>query len=167
MGISKAHGDLIKNALATSQSVQARLFNNTLGTDRDAQIIDALEKEAEGFEKAADPTERDKLKNEKAELLARKCFVDNCAKVLTYLANIKTAHKCDQARVSTDTASITRKGKNVVSEALTPQLKGAIQTELELLGVDHLPLNLKPSGSRGEHCTSWSSKAQNQAAKSA
>lgn len=114
------------------------------------QIIDALEKEAEGFEKAVAPEERQKLKNEKAELLARKCFTDNRAKILAYLADLKTAHKCDQAHASTDSVAITRKGKNVISEALTPQLKSAIQSELELLGTAHLPLNLKPSGSKGE-----------------
>jgi len=114
------------------------------------QIIDALEKEAEGFEKTIDPAERKKMKNEKAELMARKCFAGNRAKILAHLANSKTAHKCDQAHASTDSASITRKGKNVISEALTPQLKGAIQSELELLDATHLPLNLKPSGSKGE-----------------
>jgi ABC-type lipoprotein export system ATPase subunit len=71
-------------------------------------------------------------------------------KILTYLADIKTAHKCDEVYASTDSAVITRKGKHVVSEALTPQLKAAIQSELKLLGADHLPLNLKPSGSKGE-----------------
>ncbi|NOZ22636.1 MAG: AAA family ATPase [Planctomycetes bacterium] len=114
------------------------------------KIIVALEKEAEGLEKAVDPTERDKLKNEKAEFLARKCFADNRAKILAYLADLKTAHKCDQALASTDTAAITRKGKSVVSEALTPQLRDAVQSELELLGADHLPLSLRPSGRRGE-----------------
>jgi energy-coupling factor transporter ATP-binding protein EcfA2 len=119
-------------------------------TDALAKIIDGLEKEAEGFEKAVDAAERDKLKNEKAELMARKCLAENRTKILAFLADLKTAHKCDQAHASIDIAAITRKGKIVVSEALTPQLKGAIQTELELLGADHLPLNLKPSGSRGE-----------------
>lgn len=115
-----------------------------------AKIIDALEKEAQGFEKAVDPAERDKLKNERADLLARKCFADNRSKILAFLGDLKTAHKYEQAYASTDTGAITRKGKNVVSEALTPQLKGAIQEELELLGANHLPLNLKPSGSQGE-----------------
>jgi len=114
------------------------------------QIIDALEKEAKDTEKVADPTERDRLKKEKAEFMARKSFADNRAKIFVYLADLKIAHKCDQVLVSTDTATITRKGRNVVSEALTPQLKGAIQSELELLGADHLPLNLRPSGSKGE-----------------
>lgn len=114
------------------------------------QIIDALEQEAVAFEKAIDPTERDKLKKEKAEFLAQRCFTENSAKIIANLIDLKTAHKYDQAIASTDTAAITRKGKNIVSEALTPQLKNAIQTELEQLGADHLPLNLKPSGSRGE-----------------
>jgi hypothetical protein len=114
------------------------------------QITDALEQEAMSVEKAIDPAERDRLKGEKAELLARRCFTENLTKILTYLADIKTAHKCDQATASTDTATITRKGKSIVSAALTPQLKGAIQTELEQFGADHILLNLKPSGSRGE-----------------
>ena len=38
----------------------------------------------------------------------------------------------------------------MVSEALTPQLQSAIQSELALLGAHHLPLNLKPSASKGE-----------------
>jgi energy-coupling factor transporter ATP-binding protein EcfA2 len=115
-----------------------------------AKLIDALEKDAEDFDKAVDPVERDKLKNARAELLARKCFVDNRAKIRLYLSDLKAAHKCDQARASADTTTITRKGKSVVSEALTPQLKDAIQAELQLLGAAHLPLNLKPSGSQGE-----------------
>lgn len=114
------------------------------------EITVSLEKEAEEFEKAVDPAERQKLKDEKAELTARKCLVECRVKVLAHLADIKTAHKCEQAHVSTDSAAITRKGKQVISEALTPQLKDAIQSELKLLGADHLPLSLKPSGSKGE-----------------
>lgn len=115
-----------------------------------ARIIDALENEAIEFENAADPIERDKIKIEKAELLARKCFTNNLAKILAYLVDLQTVRKCDLALSSTDTAAITRKGKNIVSETLTPQLRGAIQTELILLGADHLPLNLKTSGNLGE-----------------
>jgi len=114
------------------------------------QIIDALEEEAVGFEKAVDPIVRDKLKLEKEELSARKHFAENQTKITAYIAGLKTAHKCDQATLSIDTAAITLKGKAVVSEALTPQLKGAIQSELEQLGANYLPLNLKPSGSKGE-----------------
>jgi ABC-type phosphate/phosphonate transport system ATPase subunit len=109
-----------------------------------------LEQEAADLEKAVNPIERDYLKKEKAELLARRCFTENRAKIFAYLADLKTAHKCDQATSATDTTAITRKGKNIVSEALTPQLKNAIQSELEQLGANHLPLNLKPSGSKGE-----------------
>jgi energy-coupling factor transporter ATP-binding protein EcfA2 len=114
------------------------------------KIIDELEKEAQDFEKAANSTESDKLKTEKAELLARKCFTDNQLKILAYLAKLKIAHNCHEAIVSTDTTAITKKGRSIVSSALTPQLKIAIQSELELLGAAHLPLNLKPSGSKGE-----------------
>ncbi len=114
------------------------------------RIIDATEQEAADFEKAADLSERDKMKSEKAELLARKSFTENKTKIISYLANLKIEYKCDQAIAATDTAAITRKGKNVISEALTPQLKAAIQGELKQLGADHLPLNLKPSGSSGE-----------------
>lgn len=114
------------------------------------QFIDALEKEAQNLEEAADPSERARIKSEKAELLAQKCFVDNRAKILAYLTDLKNAHKCDKAKAATHTTTITRKGKNIVSEALTPQLRCAIQSELKLLGAANLPLNLKPSGSRGE-----------------
>ncbi|MHB8835107.1 MAG: AAA family ATPase [Candidatus Methylomirabilia bacterium] len=114
------------------------------------QIIDSLEQEALVFERAVNPTERDALRNEKVELLARRWFSENRTKILAYLADLKIAYNCDLAIASTDTAAITRKGKNIVSEALTPQLKSAIKSELEQLGADHLPLNLKPSGSKGE-----------------
>ena len=90
------------------------------------------------------------LRKGKEELLARRCIVENRAKILTYLAVLKTSHNCDQAIASIDTGAITRKGKSVVSEALTPQLNGAIEFELKQLGASHLPLNLKPSGSKGE-----------------
>lgn len=114
------------------------------------RMVDALEQEAAGFEKAADPIVRDKLKKEKAELLAQKCFTENLDKILAYLSDLKTHYKCTQAIAATDTTSITLKGKSVVSEALTPQLKYAIQSELGQLGADYLRLNLKTSGSRGE-----------------
>lgn len=114
------------------------------------QIIDDLEKEAAGFQRAADPAEKEKLESERAELQARKRFTENLPKIINYLTKLKTAHKCDRAIGSIDTTAITRKGKSIVSEALTPQLKDAIQSELDQLEANHLPLNLKPSGSRGE-----------------
>ena len=114
------------------------------------EIISELETEATSFEKSVDPIERDKLKRDKAELLARKCITENRAKILAYLSDLKTAHNCKKAISATDTMAITRRGKSIVSEALTPLLKGAIQSELELLGAAYLPLNLKPSGSKGE-----------------
>lgn len=114
------------------------------------KMIEALEKEAEDFDKAVDPVEKDKLKTEKAELLARKCFVKNRAKILEYIAGIKSAHKCGLALDSINITAITRKGKSIISEALTPQLREAIQAELKKFGADKLPINLKSSGRQGE-----------------
>jgi len=47
------------------------------------ELISDVEQEIASFQKAIDPAERDKLKKEKAELLARKCFVENKTKILS------------------------------------------------------------------------------------
>lgn len=114
------------------------------------KLANALEQEADRLEEADDPAARKNVKAELAELVARKCFTDNQTQILAYLADLKAVQRCNQATASIDTASITRKGRSIVSEALTPQLRTAIVDELEQLGANHLPLNLKPIGSKGE-----------------
>ena len=49
-----------------------------------------------------------------------------------------------------ETRGITQQGKKIVSGALTPILRNAVDVEIKALGATHLPLNLKPSGSDGE-----------------
>lgn len=114
------------------------------------RLADGLEEEAKSFDRAVDPVAKDRLKEERAELLACKCFVGNRNNILRHLKEIETVHKYDQMRMSISTTAITQKGRCIVSASLTPQLRAAIQLELQLLGIGQLPLDLKPSGSRGE-----------------
>lgn len=109
-----------------------------------------LEEEAKEIEKAAKPDEYEQKKNQKAELEARKLFSSRQKKVLEYAAELKLAHKYEECMSETDFASVTKKGKKIITEALTPELLRGLKDELKYLGATHLDLSLKASGTEGE-----------------
>lgn len=113
------------------------------------QIISTLEDEAKKLEEW-DPEKTEKLMSEKLELMSRECLATHRSEVTAYLADLKTCQKYEHALDLTDTSAITRKGKSILSETITPEFREAILSELDVLGAGHIPLGLRPTGSKGE-----------------
>ena len=115
-----------------------------------SKLADRLEKDAVELDKAATPEGAEKLRSEKTERLARKRFSTEKDKIFKLFEQLQLVHKYDQCLASIDIGTVTRKGKAVISSALTPPLKKAVAAELKTLGAADLPLNVKPSASKGE-----------------
>jgi recombinational DNA repair ATPase RecF len=109
-----------------------------------------LEVEAQDIEKTANPEELAKKNNILKELEARKLFSKKKDEILKYHSQLKLAKKYDDCYAETEFTSITKKGKSIIKEALTPRLKTSLESELKELGVEHLPLKLVPSGEEGQ-----------------
>jgi energy-coupling factor transporter ATP-binding protein EcfA2 len=113
-------------------------------------LASKLEEEARELEKAAKPDEYERKKSQKAEMEARKLFFNRQKKVLEYAGQLRLARKYEECMPETDFTAVTKKGKKIITEALTPQLLGGLEDELKYLGAKHLDLSLKPSGAEGE-----------------
>ncbi len=109
-----------------------------------------LEEEAKEIQKAAKPDEYEQKKNQKAELESRKLFSSRQKKVLEYAGQLRLARKYEKCMPETDFTAVTKKGKKIITEALTPQLLKGLEDELKYLGAKHLDLSLKASGTEGE-----------------
>lgn len=107
-----------------------------------------LEEEAKDIEKMA--TEYEQKKNEKAELEARKFFSSRQKLVLDYVSELRLAKKYESCISETEFTGITKKGKKIIIQTLTPELIAGLEEELEHLGAKHLKLTLKVSGTEGE-----------------
>lgn len=114
------------------------------------KISQYLEDEAQAVEEAAKPEELAKKKAERDELDARKRLAARKQEIVTYSENLKIGRKYDACIQDTEFRHITEKAKSIISGALTPKLRDALAGELQALGADYLPLNLKPSGVEGE-----------------
>jgi hypothetical protein len=113
-------------------------------------IVSDLESEIIKIEKAAEPEKIKELENERAELEAKRCLTSKKTELIKYVENLKITHQYDNCIRETEFTAITLKGKKIISEALTPELKSALQKELYELRATHLPLNLKTFGIEGE-----------------
>jgi hypothetical protein len=111
-------------------------------------VASQLEKEAKEIEKL--PDEYEQKKAEKAEMEAQKHFYERKNEIINYVEQLKLAKKYDSCIAETDFIGVTLKGKKIITETLTPQLREGLQEELEKLGAKHLELNLKASGIEGE-----------------
>ena len=114
------------------------------------KLAQKLEAEAQEIEKASKPEEYEQKKAGKAELEAQKLFSDRKNEILNYVGKLKLAKKYQSCIAETEFMGITLKGKKIITEALTPQLRTSLEKELKTLGATHLPLNLKASGTEGE-----------------
>lgn len=111
-------------------------------------LASQLEKEAKEIEKA--PDEYEQKKAEKAEMEAQKLFHERKNEILNYVEQLKLAKKYESCIAETDFTGVTLKGKKIITEALTPQLREGLKEELGKLDATHLELNLKASGTEGE-----------------
>ena len=115
-------------------------------------LIDKLiDSEIEECKKKNNPEELKKVGDELTELKARKQFAINFAIINQYLIDLIMIALYDFTISRLDTRSITQKGKTLIGKALTPPLKKALTSELKSFGIQHLPLDLKHSGSAGEN----------------
>jgi len=115
-----------------------------------AQIAQSLESDAQEIEKAANTEEFAKIQSEKADLEARKLLRQKKQDLLDYQETLKRVRQYDACIAKTNSWQITYQGRNIISKALTPDLQKALREELKALNVNNLPLNLKPSGIKGE-----------------
>jgi len=121
--------------------------NPTIELDK---LIDTLERDAVSAEKNSQPEQMASLKLEKAELAARQSYFTNLLSFLKYKTALHAKYNFDQAIAALDTTQITRKGKSIIKDALTPNLNEMIQAELLALGAQQIPLNIRPIGVAGE-----------------
>lgn len=111
-------------------------------------LASQLEEEAKEIEKIA--ADYEQKKNEKTELEARKLFSSRQKQVLDYVSQLGFAKKYEACIAETQFIGITKKGKKIITETLTPELITGLEEELENLGAKHLRLTLKASGVEGE-----------------
>lgn len=112
-------------------------------------IIDTLESEAQSFTKLSTSKNLNACKQQKTELESRKKLSAKKTEILTYLGALKTAKKYDDAIGETDHRAITIKGREIISNALTPSFEAQLSTEFKNLDVP-LPLKLVACGREGE-----------------
>lgn len=125
------------------------------GSDFDVRKIEsvarAFDMEIRVLQKNSKPGEIEKLKTELTDLKARKQFSKNEKTIRGYLASLQKLDLYKKAFSHLNTRGITKKGKELVGKALTPQLQRALASELGCLGVRYIPLNLKHSGTAGRN----------------
>ncbi|TET07224.1 MAG: hypothetical protein E3J83_05310 [Candidatus Atribacteria bacterium] len=110
-----------------------------------------LGKEAKKLEESADPDKLEKMKSYFNELKSRKLLSKNKKEVLKYLDALKKEEKYNKClkEIKTRTRNITTKGRDIVSEALSPQLEKALKDELKQLGGSRFPVFFKVTGEKG------------------
>ena len=129
-----------------------RVIFNTEGDIK--KILTNIEKEITELGKATNPKllmeQLIEWKSYKSELEAKKNMVKRKGDIINYINKLKESEKYNSCIEDTEFRRITVKGRNIVSEALTPDFIESLGKELMELGADHLPLKLKPSGAEGE-----------------
>jgi len=106
--------------------------------------------EAKKLEEGLNPEELRNLKIERKELEARERLSTKKVNILQNINELKLVDKYKAALADTDFINISKKGKDIISDALTPELKRALSDELKELGADYLKLDTKPTGSGGK-----------------
>ncbi len=123
---------------------------NEFSLECPAQIAGDLEFEAKQIEKTADPEALASLKAARSELSATKLFKQRLPEILRYIEQLKIIQKYNSCIADTNFTSITVQGKTMLAESLTPRLQVALRDELIDLDINHLPLNLRAIGVKGE-----------------
>jgi hypothetical protein len=117
-----------------------------------AQVARSLETEAELLSKAADLKGLADLKSERDELLGRKLANSRKQEISKYVEELRIAGKYDRCIDATKHATITKRGTEIISAAMTESLVSLINQELRALGLLHISISVVPSGGYGETC---------------
>ncbi|MDD5457436.1 MAG: hypothetical protein PHV30_10470 [Candidatus Margulisbacteria bacterium] len=114
------------------------------------ETISAIEIEISTLMKDAKPEEIIKLQKNQDELVSQRALSFNRDKIFFHIHSLKRNNQIDLCSAKIDTRGITSKAKSLIASNLTPALLLAIQEELKLLGLRHLPVNIQTIGSKGE-----------------
>jgi energy-coupling factor transporter ATP-binding protein EcfA2 len=112
-------------------------------------ILTSMDQEAEKLDKSADVENLAALQLQKAELDARKKLVAIKHDLTQYLRDLTMGKLYDLCIRETDTTSITKKGRQIVSTALTTPFETLLNKQLNAFGA-RIKLSLQPRGVAGE-----------------
>jgi len=112
-------------------------------------ILSSMEHQADKLDKSADPEKLAALQSGKAELDARKKLVAIKPYLTQYLHDLKMRALYDLCIRETDTTSITIKGRQIISAALTQEFETLLNKQLSEFGAP-IRLRLESRGVRGE-----------------
>lgn len=121
-------------------------------TTQMSAVASAMEGEAVAAERTGDAAVLSGLRASKRELDARKALLSRRHSITKYVRDLRMAGRYDRCIVETEFRHVTLTGKLIISEALTPELQKALQSELQELGASHhlRRLDLRPVASQGE-----------------
>ncbi len=107
-------------------------------------------REARTFIKAADADNKKKLEQEHAELIARQNLQKSLQAVLDLIERLKKVAALKKCKNDLKTKPISDKSKEFASEAVTKELKAALDTEFANLEVGHIKTKLKERNVKGK-----------------
>ncbi len=105
-------------------------------------LAEAMETNAKEYDAAVQPEGQQKLRGEFEELNARKVLSDHKSLVLNYISKQIYQHRIQQCIDDTDTREISLRGRKIMKEAVTKDLKEYLDEELRALGTGHIKLDL-------------------------
>lgn len=105
--------------------------------------------EVERYEKAAKEDPKPALEKEKAAMESRKLLAENREAFIQHLKNLQRRAALEQCFSAADTTRITRKHSELMRQALTQELKDALDEERKELGIEYIPIKLNRTGSVG------------------
>ena len=106
--------------------------------------------EARTFIKAADEEHKKKLKKEHDELIARQNLKKSLQAVLDLIDRLKKVADLKKCKRELKTKPISDKSREFASEAVTKELKAALDIEFSNLGVGHIKTKLKERNDKGK-----------------
>lgn len=118
--------------------------------DRIASAIIALEAQAQQYERADNPEEFKKLVDELNALDDSAKLRNHSDLVRKYIAFKKREVSLKKCERDLDTIAITRRGSELMEQAVTEQLIANLTAELTRFGVQCVPVQVKKSGQKGK-----------------
>lgn len=107
-------------------------------------------REAKTFIKAADAEHKKKLEQEHAELIARQNLQKSKQAVLDLIERLKKVAALKKCKNDLKTKPISDKSKEFASQAVTKELKSALDAEFANLSVGHIKTRLKERNVKGK-----------------
>jgi uncharacterized protein YeeX (DUF496 family) len=105
---------------------------------------------ARNFKKAANELNKQTLKKECDELVAREKLKTSLAPILRLVEKMKFKNKLKRCEDDLNTRKITDKCKDLAKDVITPELKKAIENEFSLLHIEHIKTKLEQRNEKGK-----------------